>query len=219
MAAKQEKKEADADVVEQVAAVEHTPANAGVVFVDAKKFEGRAEGAVEGGYLGGEIEPHVEQEAEEGAQHKGDNLIVGEGTAEKADSHKHGAYAKQAQVRAQGGSAVDVALGLANAIQCNVVHEGGQQGEQQQDEGGQIFAQDDLPGGDGPGAQPFPGAGAELLGEGAHGEGGHQEEVKPRGPEEEDVQFGEELVQHVAFQHPDEEAQAQQEHAHHQIGN
>ncbi|MEY4892766.1 MAG: hypothetical protein RIQ34_1378, partial [Bacteroidota bacterium] len=83
---------------------------------------------------------------------------------------------------------------------------GGQQGDGYDEEGGQVFAPDDAGQGDGLGLEDLVGAGAELVGEAAHGNGGDEEEQDPGGQGEEGVEGGIAVVEQVVVEYEEYES-------------
>lgn len=86
------------------------------------------------------------------------------------------------------------------------IKDGGDQGDDHNQQGGQVFTGDDPEGGDGLGLEDLVGAGAELFGEAAHGDGGDQEQEDPGCQGEEGVEGGVAVVEEVVVE--DEEGES-----------
>ena len=164
-----------------------------------------------------ELETHQQEAAEEDRQDEGQNLVVGQRAAKHADADETRTQQEQADVGAPDAAAVEVAFGQTELVDREIIDERGYQGQNNQCHASKELRPDDLPVRQRLGEQHLDGARAVFLGEAAHRHGGHEEKEDPRRDNEEAVEVGVLVVQHVevALEHPKKQAGDEQKHHNH----
>ena len=208
-----EEERGDADEVDHVACVDDAAADALVVVHDADALDHEV-GAAEEPHVVDGLEAEVDDGAEDGGDDEGDNLVVGEGAAEEADGDEGAAEEQETDVGAHDAAGVDVADGVAQRHDAEVAHQRGEEGDEDECPGGEEFGPDDGPVTEAAGEEQLEGAGALLFGEGAHGDGGDEEEVEEGSYEEHAVHAGISVVEDVeiAVEYPEHQAGEDEEH-------
>lgn len=174
---------------DEILETEEATNEGGEVIPDAECGDGFDRGG--GGGLGElACEVVISAEDHEGADgdgdDKADDLIPGAGGDEHGDGEE-GACDEEGADVAGGDGAV---IGVSKVIHSDDDGEGEEQGDECDYSGGEEFAEDGRPDGDGEGAEEFEGAVALFIRPEFHADGGCDEHVEPGVPEEEGVLEG-----------------------------
>ena len=170
----------EGEEVEDIARVQHAPAQGAVVVLDTQFLHQVVAPAHEHRQLAEVVEPVEQEEAGQRREGEGGNLAAGPGRRKNADSGKHTGQEEQADVGTGNGPRVHVADRGGQLIDRVVVQQGRHQGEKDQRHHGQILAAYDFPGAQRFGHQGLYGPVHALFGEGAHGQGGKEDEEQQR---------------------------------------
>src|SRR5687768_1563584 len=86
---KDQKEQDNAEKINNIPAVDHTPANAAVMEVDAQHFDVIIGARLKGGNAADGVEPAVQHKAQKCAGNKGYYRVIGNAAAGNADGHKY----------------------------------------------------------------------------------------------------------------------------------
>lgn len=151
---------------------------------------------------------------------EGHNLIARQERRENSDRYKYRTDQQQADVRTQDCSGIDVAYRVPQAVYGIVIDDGRYQGEDHQQQAGEVFPQDQLPIGDGLCQEQFECPVFFLFCKRTHGDGRNQKQKGHGTEREQAVEFCKSIIQDVGFRkHPGVQTDEGQEHHDHQVGN